>query len=110
MRNEPEKQLAFISLLEDIALQEGGRVEDYSGRGMYGKRCVCYLPEEDYYSPFELGLAVADRCEDYGLCISEIPSPSSDSMGHGIVLYWPAVEWPSEKGQPSLEEEEEGSW
>lgn len=106
MRLSEQEVKAFIEVLEDVAMQRGGTVEDYSGRGMYGKRCVAFLPDDEYLNAFDLGVEVADRARDAGFPIRDIPGASTDSMGRGIVVYFPSAEWPEGLGRPSEEEGE----
>ena len=49
---------------------------DYSGRGMFGAKCL------------------AIDCDDPMDCIAEvgIPGAKTDQMGRGSVVYWPAVQ------------------
>jgi len=54
---------------------------DYSGRGMYGSKCVAIVIEgrdQEYRMTKEL--------EELGF-----PEPTWDSMGFGAVAYWPSI-------------------
>lgn len=51
----------------------------YSGRGMYGERCV----------------AVALEQHDDGDELSRIEGATRDSLGMGTILYWPDVPAPA---------------
>jgi hypothetical protein len=55
----------------------GRKARSYSGRGMFGKRCV----------------GVSTRPYDYG---SDLPNQGQrrDSLGLGEIIYWPSVPWP----------------
>lgn len=72
------------------ALREGDfKVRDYSGRGMGDRRCVgVYL--ERGQSPFAVGavaaLALGEEVLDLGV--------RQDSMGMGVILYFPGILWP----------------
>jgi len=74
------KAAKLIERLKD----EGYKPRSYSGRGMMGKHCVAISGDLDKY---EVGAAVG----------SGFSAPQQDAMGMGIVLYWPAYEWPEEK-------------
>ena len=61
----------------------------YSGRGMYGKTCVAINLDNDaqlWDLAFELG-----KKSEY------FPAPKTDSMGKGIVVYWPSIQWEEEE-------------
>jgi hypothetical protein len=80
----------------------------YSGRGMYGKQCVGVTLDGDG-SSFQLGAAVSaaffDLDEDEALDnIADLARlrVCEDSMGRGVIVYWPSVEWPAD-----VEEEDE---
>jgi hypothetical protein len=66
--------------LRDRLEKAGIETRSYSGRGMYGKTC--------------LG-AVADSREAIYSVIrpADIRSASVDSMGRGVLVYWPSVAW-----------------
>ena len=71
---------AFIDALQDA----GYEPKSYSGRGMYGKECVSL--KEDDVSLWDVARALPEDMN--------VPSPRTDSLGLGIVLYWPDYEWP----------------
>lgn len=63
------------------ALESAGRKwRPYSGRGMYGKECVSVMLE-DAGELFIIGGELADS----GFAVK----PTIDSMGLGVVAYWP---------------------
>lgn len=70
------------------ALREAGyEPYPYSGRMMYGRRCVAVdlgSSGELFKLGYDLGVHGAD----------EPGRPTTDSMGLGIVAYWPSSEWP----------------
>lgn len=53
------------------------RPRSYSGRGMYGERCV--------------GVSLDYLGQADGLPLS---GSRTDSLGLGIILYWPSAKWP----------------
>ena len=69
----------LIEKLEDAGFEPRA----YSGRSMYGKECVAVSGR---ISEYEVGQAVG---KGFG-------KPLTDSMGLGIVVYWPNHEWPAE--------------
>lgn len=95
----------FLEVLDrTVDLQTGGRVESYSGRGMYGKRCIAYFGDAGEWG---LAMAMGYVARSFGHDPRDIPEPNTDSLGHGIVLYWPRYEWPEERNCPSQEEDED---
>ena len=71
---------AFIDALEDAFYEPVA----YSGRGMYGKECVSLKGDD-------LSLWDVARSLPEDMYVSE---PRTDSLGLGIVIYWPQYEWP----------------
>lgn len=73
--------------MEPTALMEairemGHDPRSYSGRGMGGARCVA-VDLDNLRDLWRLAQA-----------IPEAPAPETDSMGMGIVAYWPRIAWP----------------
>jgi hypothetical protein len=64
------------TLIETIEAT-GREVRSYSGRGMYGRRCV--------------GVSLGRG--DYGSALPE-EGQKRDSLGLGEIVYWPSVAWP----------------
>ena len=77
------------------ALRDAGFIPTaYSGRSMFGKQCVSVSTDEDSEDVSAWNVARAlwyQTDEDEEL---NIPEPRQDSLGLGIVLYWPSYEWP----------------
>ena len=106
-RYTPEERDQLIDIFEDAAMQFDARVEDYSGRGMYGARCFAFFPEEDRADIFQLGVIVGDYASEAGFPIHRIPRACVDSMGRGVVIYFPDLNWPEDLARPSEQDEEE---
>lgn len=66
----------------------GYDARDYSGRAMFGSVCVGV----DLDSDGDLWKLACDLTQQ-GL---EVPAPRTDSMGTGIIAYWPTIKWPAE--------------
>ena len=91
MPKDKEQVEKFIEALEDA----GYEPKSYSGRGMYGKSCVSVSGDEDErVSAWEIAKSLWWNAPD-GEAM-DIPEPRQDSLGLGIVLYWPSFEWPKE--------------
>lgn len=82
---------SIIQRLKD----EGFDTCSYSGRGMYGKRCVSV-----YIRPNEIWKE-ADVRDLIG------KAPTTDSMGKGIVAYWPDLTWPEDMNDEPEDEEDD---
>lgn len=72
-------------LISDI---DGAELRSYSGRGMYGKQCLG-IDMDSMSDAFRFALMVQD--EDLSVALS---NPCFDSMGLGIIVYFPNVEAP----------------
>ena len=73
----------------EILNAEGHQPYSYSGRYMYGKRCVAVNVEH------HKDLFMLDRLfVENGF---ELDPPEMDQMGLGYVAYWPSLDWPQER-------------
>lgn len=96
--------------LINAANEAGYEARSYSGRGMYGERCVgIKVPREASLSALVLELAMAvvnAKAWEYSAfeAIDELRSLTSheDSMGLRKIVYFPALPWPETKN-PSEE-------
>jgi hypothetical protein len=63
---------------------------DYSGRGMYGKRCVGIVCD----SPMDVVIELCDYLRDNGVesATSALGGTSWDSMGLQSIVYFPNVQ------------------
>lgn len=85
---------SFLNLLREV--YEDGNIEmevrSYSGRAMYGDRCVAVVLG-GHTSAWTLALALADR-NGGNMDLFDLDAPREDSMGLGRVYYWPHIKWP----------------
>jgi hypothetical protein len=88
----------IMQTIEDLEL----RGQSYSGRGMYGRRCLGVTLDRDsgmnqleFVANLAASLAeMADRDEDAQDALYLIQGNiASDSMGLGSVVYFPDVPW-----------------
>lgn len=81
-----------IELLEDA----GESPRSYSGRGMYGARCVAIEPDRGDLMALGIEVAreAAGRDADLEAVADAFRGARIDSMGRGIVVYWPSLAWP----------------
>jgi hypothetical protein len=76
--------------LQEVIQGAGFETRDYSGRGMYGKYCLGV--DLDTTSGFISTVGRYVRGEDdEDEIMRKLDSYSSDSMGLGIIVYWPSV-------------------
>ena len=75
----------FIDTLQGL----GCDADYYSGRGMYGKRCVS-VSLDGGADLWNLAIALGEQAREVG-------PPTTDSLGMGIVAYWPHMKWPGEE-------------
>lgn len=61
---------------------------NYSGRGMYGKSCLA-VNVDIHAQAWELAFVIGQVA--LGIGEESCPSPKYDTMGYGLVLYWPGI-------------------
>jgi hypothetical protein len=95
----------FFDMLQRVA-NDGvcGQPRPYSGRVMYGEQCIAV--SGDYLDEWALAVALGHQCRCWGLDIRDLPSPDSDSLGRGRVLYWRQYGWPDDQPEPADEDED----
>lgn len=73
------------------------KVRSYSGRGMHGKECVGLVSNDDGFQSVVAEMVRTGVDEDFDMeeVADVISSARTDSMGIGIVIYWPKNEWPT---------------
>jgi hypothetical protein len=105
----------LIEALELTDWRHGDLIpRSYSGRGMFGKQCVGVTLDGDG-SSFQLGAAVSAALLD--MDADDGPSDvedlarirvCTDSMGRGIIVYWPDVLYPDDSSPEEGEHDCEG--
>lgn len=103
MKKEDRARL-LIEAIEAV----GETPMSYSGRAMYGDRCVAVVPKM-YESEASFILAVvADSfdVEEFGDILTALKGSRIDSMGRGIVIYWPTAPWPKDRKEEGNEDDE----
>ncbi len=104
--------------LKDAVENMGGDADEvsfyngYSGRGMYGRKCVGITGSMgDCLSV--LGELIKEAKEEAGFddMVDTLLGFRQDSMGRDVILYWPELEdieedeWQEDDGQPSEQQE-----
>ena len=93
--------ISLQEILEYLAPGMDFEVREYSGRFMYGRRCLAITAQD--LDIFDLGRRVQEYLMERELALEKEPGEiSSDSMGLGSVWYWTSLEYYI----PGTEEEE----
>ena len=74
----------FVNLIASA----GFRPTSYSGRGMFGKRCVSVNLDRNEETAFAAAVINATQTRDVPAVMRVISDHCKDSMGMGVVLYW----------------------
>ena len=83
--------------LKDIIEASGYDARSYSGRGMYGKKCLAFDTDD---STFEVVANLFDTVidtDDAGDFINMLRKTKTDSMGRGTVFYFPSIAFTGEE-------------
>lgn len=73
----------------------GIELRPYSGRGMYGTRCIGLDCDNPVSATIDLVDALINTVDasDLDECIDALRGAKTDSMGRGSIVYWPKLEW-----------------
>lgn len=91
------KNKRFFDLLKEAVEvnDDGLQLRSYSGRYMYGARCIALVVDSSA-SPFwviaEAVAGVQDEDERWEFA-EVLGGTRTDSLGLGEVLYWPGMDW-----------------
>lgn len=88
----------LIEAIEDA----GYTPSSYSGRGMFGARCVSVVLQSGH-SAARFGLTLGARLGADAASLR----PEEDSLGTGTVVYFPREEWPEGRPDPRDHEDSE---
>lgn len=81
-----------LDALRQAADEAGVRLrESYSGRGMWGTACIGVVVD-DYEQAGEFRAALRAIHPELEKALG---SSRSDSLGRGVIVYWPAMQVPS---------------
>lgn len=88
------------SWVKEALSESGFRIREYSGRFMYGRRCVgieCDTHHTEYEAIACLIEAMPeDRHREKRALADMIAGARSDSLGLGTILYFPSIRWTDE--------------
>jgi len=93
----------------------GYSVRSYSGRAMYNRQCLGVESDNDNNMVIEL---IQDICDNGGgtdsdkLCKIQdvcelLRNCRTDSMGRGMITYWPEIEWENFDSEDSDDDSED---
>ena len=74
----------FVNLIASA----GFRPKSYSGRGMFGARCVSVNLDKNEVASFGAMVCATASPEEQPFAERLVEKYSMDSMGMGVVLYW----------------------
>lgn len=83
------------TMLKDVAMEDVDL--SYSGRGMFGDRCIAYTGNALASFTYTLATILAGRDNadsapnDIQGWIAQLSNPASDSLGLGRVWYWRGI-------------------
>ena len=83
-----EYDVKFVGLLIDAGYKPRG----YSGRGMYGAECVAISAESGDSAGYAIARQFGKEVYDFDLDMI-MNRTRTDSLGKGVILYWPSIEW-----------------
>jgi hypothetical protein len=92
----------FVELLEEAGFEPFS----YSGRGMYGKRCVAVTVTSFGRFFADILLALEGEETDLEELASIFEGMHWDSMGYDSVCYFPRIPWADDAGDENEEENE----
>jgi hypothetical protein len=95
---------ALQEILEELSHSYSFKVREYSGRGMYGRKCLAVTTNIDSVHSLQLGFYIAHVAAEQGLLdetenILSDNDTKEDSMGLGTVIYWPRVPYVKESNE-----------
>lgn len=95
-----------MSILQDI-IKDTYKVTEYSGRGMFGKTCLG-VQIEGMNKLGSLLATIIGKIDDSNrvAVVEEICSITTDSLGKGIIVYFPRVEFCKSDDEDSFDEED----
>lgn len=102
--------------IKEVVENAGFDPQSYSGRGMYGRKCLSFnLGRDENLVDAILNLAeavnsyVEDNPEiEFEDAIQEFKGAKTDSMGLGEVVYFPTIDWEEDEEEQFEEDEEDG--
>lgn len=94
-RPDPKRMVEILREACDD-LDSGARVRRYSGRAMYGKQCVGVDTNTSGHDIVAAAMLVAETDAEREDLADLFRDTKTDSMGLGVIVYWPKAEWPAD--------------
>ena len=102
--------------IKEVVEDAGFDPQSYSGRGMYGRKCLSFNLDRDENvvdAILDLAEALNSHAQEnpeieFEDAIQEFKGAKIDSMGLGEVVYFPNIEWEHEDEE--FDEDEEGDF
>lgn len=80
-------------IIRDAAYRVDAEIESYSGRFMYGDRCLSItVSGVSMFATFLVDIAR----DDHSLASLLADGIRTDDMGYDMVVYWPNIDWADE--------------
>lgn len=94
----PEQQETII----DAAYRVDAEVESYSGRFMYGEKCLSItVSGVGMFATFLVDIAR----DDHSLACLLADGIRTDDMGYDMVVYWPGIDWKDDEDESEDDED-----
>lgn len=88
--------------LIDLLEAAGYFARSYSGRAMYGARCVG-VDLDDAGELFKLGVKIGLASVGSQVELArDLAAPNTDGMGRGIIAYWRWIPWPADRSEVEI--------
>lgn len=80
----------------------------YSGRGMYGRKCLGIVTDDEWGTALEVAKWLFENYEkDAEDILEELSDSRVDSLGRNIIIYFPGIEIDEDDEEEEEEEETE---
>jgi hypothetical protein len=97
-----ERHLSMKHIIQDLceAIVDSEDVRSYSGRGMYGEKCLGVVVKNPNQFLFELGVRVGEFKASQRLDMKELDCDipkrlriETDNMGMDMIVYFPKIQY-----------------
>jgi hypothetical protein len=79
-------------------LEEYYKTREYSGRGMFGKKCIAFNTLNINEAIWEIASNIPDSLKEL-----DIKYPKTDNMGLEYIVYWPSIPYVEEDSEDKEE-------
>ncbi len=90
-----------------ILTERGADVRAYSGRFMFGKRCIGVSIDSNAYGLIAECVAVIEDEQERLELVKIFRNTKEDSLGLGSIIYWPNMLWDSETMDECCDDEDD---